>query len=277
MYCIVVYIIWKSDDMATEYIQDSNDSFDAVSFNPSSIDEIEKLVHTPTWREILVEIVDSNNLDPWNIDISVVANSYIDKIKKMKIEDLHIPANVILAASILLRFKAQAFEFEEEQPAEDLMYIEEPLESSSLEMLQLKMRIQPKRAITLPDLIKALDEAIKIEARREREHIVLPKVLEFKPPEYDIEKETKNIYSAIISNVDENGMILFSELLKVMNKKGPRETVLALLPILHLCQKNKITVSQEEIFGEIIIQKLDDSELNNNDNGEEEVSEDSNN
>jgi len=256
--------------MATEYIRDSNESFDVVSFNPSSIDEIEKLVHTPTWREMLVEIVDANNLDPWNIDISVVANSYIEKIKKMKIEDLHIPANVVLAASILLRFKAQAFEFEEEQPVEESIYLEEPLESSSLEMLQLKMRIQPKRAITLPDLIKALDEAIKIEAKREREHIVLPKVLEFKPPEYDIEKETKNVYSIIVSNLDENDMILFSQLLKIMNKKGPKETVLTLLPILHLCQKNKITVSQEEIFGEIIIKKLDDSDSDmDEDDGEE--------
>lgn len=234
----------------------------AITFDPSSIEQIEELVNKPTWREMLLEIVETNNLDPWNIDISVVTQSYIEKIRKMKIEDLHIPANVILAASILLRFKAQAFEFEEKEPEIEEIYVEEGLDSAPLEMLQLKMRMQPKRAITLPDLITALEDAIQIEAKREREKIVLPNVIEFKPPEYDIEKETLKVFDAITKNADENGMILFSELLKSMNRKGPRDTVLTLLPLLHLCQKNKITVSQEEFFGEIIIQKLDESEQN---------------
>ncbi len=241
--------------MATEGFINENEGI--FEFNPSSIEQIEELVHKPTWREMLLEIVDSNNLDPWNIDISVVTNSYIEKIRKMKIDDLHIPANVVLAASILLRFKAQAFEFEEQQPTMEEMYIEEGLESAPLEMIQLKMRIQPKRAITLPDLINALEDAIKIEVKREKEKVVLPAVLEFKPPEYDIEKETKNVYESISKHSDENGMILFSELLKLMDKRGPKETVLTLLPLLHLCQKSKITVEQEEFFGDIIIQKLD--------------------
>ena len=245
-----------------------NDEEKQVSFDPSSIDQIEQLVHKPTWREMLVEIVDANNLDPWNIDISVVTNGYIDKIKGMKISDLHIPANVILAASILLRFKAQAFEFEEEQPQMEEAYYEEPLEASSMEMLQLRMRMQPKRSITLPDLITALEDAIKIEVKRERNKVIVPTVLEFKPPEYDIEKETKKIYDAILSNADENGMVIFSELLKSMGRKGSRETVLALLPLLHLCQKSKITVSQEDYFGEIMIQKLDSAPL-----GDEEETE----
>ncbi|MEM3592852.1 MAG: segregation/condensation protein A, partial [Candidatus Micrarchaeia archaeon] len=234
-----------------------NDDEIDIEFNPSSIEQIEELVNKPTWREMLLEIVDSNNLDPWNIDISVVTNSYIEKIRKMKIDDLHIPANVILAASILLRFKAQTFQFEETEPPIEEVYIEEGIESAPLEMIQLRMRMQPKRAITLPDLISALEDAIKIEVKREKERIVLPTVLEFKPPEYDIEKETKNVYEYISKYCDENGMILFSELLKLMNKKGPKETVLTLLPLLHLCQKNKITVDQEEFFGDIIIQKLD--------------------
>ncbi|MCS7109693.1 MAG: segregation/condensation protein A, partial [Candidatus Micrarchaeota archaeon] len=106
----------KRYSMATDRVIEEDEKFE---FDPSSIEQIEKLVYKPTWREILIEIVDSNNLDPWNIDIAIVTNSYIEKIKNMKIEDLHIPANVILAASILLRFKAQAFVFEEPEPIEE--------------------------------------------------------------------------------------------------------------------------------------------------------------
>ncbi len=246
-----------------------NDEEKQVSFDPSSIDQIEQLVHKPTWREMLVEIVDSNNLDPWNIDISIVTSGYMEKIKSMKINDLHIPANVILAASILLRFKAQAFEFEEEQLQMEEAYYEEPLEMPSMEMLQLRMRMQPKRSITLPDLITALEDAIKIEVKREKNKIIVPAVLEFKPPEYDIEKETKKVYDAILENVDENGMVVFSELLKMMGKKGSRDTVLTLLPLLHLCQKSKVMVSQDEYFGEIMIQKLDSAPLEDEEGAEQ--------
>lgn len=260
--CIIQMVL----AMATENFIEDNEI--QLSFDPSSIDQIEQLVHKPTWREMLLEIVEINDLDPWNIDISVVTNSYLEKIKRMKIEDLHIPANVILAASILLRFKAQAFEFEEQEPVMEEMYVEEHLDSASLEMLQLKMRIQPKRAITLPDLITALEDAIKIEVKREKQRIEVPKVLEFKPPEYDIEKETKNIYDSIIKHADENGMILFSELLKLTNKRGPRDTVLTFLPLLHLCQKNKIMLTQEECFGDIFIQKLDETEQSEQENEE---------
>ena len=67
-----------------------------VAVDLSSIDQIEQLVHKPTWREMLLDIVTANDMDPWNIDVSVITNSYIEKVKRMKIQDLYVPANVIL-------------------------------------------------------------------------------------------------------------------------------------------------------------------------------------
>ncbi|VVB73889.1 Segregation and condensation protein A [uncultured archaeon] len=149
-----------------------------VQVDVSSIDQIEQLVNKATWRELLLDIVTANSMDPWNIDIGVITNSYIDKVRKMKIQDLHVPANVILAASILLRFKAQSFRFEEPEPAhEDVTVFEGmPGESAEMQLLQLKMRMQPKRAVTLSDLLVALDEAITIETKREVKRVAIPKM-----------------------------------------------------------------------------------------------------
>ena len=72
---------------------------------------LQEFVKNATWRELLVELVDSNQLDPWNIDIVKVVDSYIAVVRKMQVMDLHIPANIVLAASILLRMKRETITY----------------------------------------------------------------------------------------------------------------------------------------------------------------------
>ena len=72
------------------------------------------------------------------------------------------------------------------------------------------MRMPPKRSITLSDLLVALDEAIVIETKRESRRIAIPKVMEFKLPEYDIEKEMKEVLSQIDKLADASGWLTFS-------------------------------------------------------------------
>lgn len=234
-----------------------------VHLGVSSLDQIEQLVHKATWRELLLEIVSSNNMDPWNIDIGVITVSYIDKVRKMKIQDLHVPANVILAASILLRFKAQTFQFEESTPVQDDVTVVEgmPGDLAEMQLIQLKMRMQPKRSVTLSDLLVALDEAITIETKRETRRVAIPKMVEFKLPDYDIEKEMKEVLSQIGKLADKDGWLTFSHLLSEMKREGARSLVLTLLPLLHLCQENRISISQDEVFGEILIHRLSLSEM----------------
>lgn len=68
---------------------------------------LQEFVRNATWRELLVDLIDENKLDPWDIDIIKVVDSYVSAVRKMQIMDLHIPANIILAASILLRMKVR--------------------------------------------------------------------------------------------------------------------------------------------------------------------------
>jgi len=248
--------------MQADQVREELESPADVQVDVSSIDQIEQLVNKATWRELLLDIVSTSNMDPWNIDIGVITVNYIDKVRHMKIQDLHVPANVILAASILLRFKAQAFQFEEPEPAVEEMVVTEGVpDAAEMQLLQLKIRMQPKRAVTLSDLLVALDEAITIEAKREIRRVAIPKMVEFKLPDYDIEKEMKEVLSQVGKLADKDGWLTFSCLLSEMKREGPRDLVLTLLPLLHLCQENRIAISQDDVFGEILVHRLSPSEM----------------
>ncbi len=53
------------------------------------------------------KLVEEGKLNPWDVDIVMLANAYIEEIKKAELLDLRIPAKAILAASFLLKKKIQ--------------------------------------------------------------------------------------------------------------------------------------------------------------------------
>ena len=105
------------------------------------------LVNEATWKDLLIELVHKNMLDPWNIDIIDIVDKYVNAVKAMKVLDLRVPANIILAASILLRMKSEMLsinEPEEEEATEEVVH-REVLEPESL---TFRLRIPPKRRVT---------------------------------------------------------------------------------------------------------------------------------
>jgi segregation and condensation protein A len=221
--------------------------------------DIEQLVASSTWRDILLELVTTEQLDPWNIDISRTADRYIERVKQMKFMDLHVPANVILAASILLRLKADSLPLEsEEQVAEQETFIEGPT-SVEVPMLQLRLRIPPKRAVTLVDLMHAMEEVMEIERRHARAATERKEVMEIKLPAFNIEKETAKMLERVKKLADTEGMLTFSDLVKNMrqeqkNTPSKQLVVYTLIPLLYLTQDRKVIVMQDEHFGEIFIE-----------------------
>ena len=151
-----------------------------------------------------------------------------------------------------MRFKAEAWRFEEEVIEESVESVVEN-ERISVQPLQLRMRLPPKRSITLTDLISALDDVLKIEHKRTERQLLIPQTMEIKLPRYNLEKEMKNVLIEINTLADAKGWLSFSELLGHMDKKDTRSIILTLMPLLHLCSEGKITVMQEDVFGEILI------------------------
>ena len=215
----------------------------------SSLD-LETLVAQPTWREELRLMVEEERLDPWNIDLIEIADKFLVRMRKFQTMDLVLPANLVLAAAILLHLKSEALKFEEEQVAEEQVYLEEDSAPLEVPVLTLRTRIPPKRRVTLTELMDALEDAFEYQRTRE-ERIHLPEPMSIILPEYNIEERMGALLSRITTLADKEGLVLFSSLLQ---EKTRQEIILTLLPLLHLAQDGKINIFQEKLFGEIFVQ-----------------------
>ncbi len=218
--------------------------------------DLEKLVVQPTWRDMLMDLVAEEKLDPWNIDITEVTEKYMDKIRDLQSMDLRVPANIILAAAILLRFKSDTLRLEEEfQEADQETYISEDHAPTEVPMLSLRTRIPPKRRVSLGELIGALSEVIEAQKKR-AEKLFAPKpIMSIEIPKEDIEKRMNDLLERLGAMADAEGVLLFSDLLE---KKTAQEMIFVLLPLLHLAQDRRIDIEQEKMFGEIFITILGD-------------------
>src|SRR3989338_1400050 len=90
--------------------------------DPENVNLVD-LIDQPAWKTILIELVKSEKMDPWNIDIIELSGKYLQKISELGGTDLRIPANAILASAILLKFKSRILSIkplDEEELAEAL-------------------------------------------------------------------------------------------------------------------------------------------------------------
>lgn len=220
----------------------------ASTVDPKNMN-LEELVSEATWKEVLIELVHKEQLDPWNIDIAQVVDRYIDAIKGMKVMDLRIPANIILAAAILLRLKSEMLSLSEEEAQEEYIPSERP--NVTVDPLSFRLRIPPRRKMTLQELIGALEEAMKLKEIKEsiisKEPVPIP--LNINP--VDIEAEMNAVYDTVKKNVDRSNMTTFSILTKGLDRENALLGIF--IPLLFLSHKKRVVLIQERFFEEIII------------------------
>lgn len=213
---------------------------------------LEKIVQLPTWREILLDLVHQNKLDPWNIDVVEISSQYLERVRKIETTDLRLPANLILGAAILLRFKSDALSLEEAQVQETIDTYVEDEGIVGIPSLELRSRIPPKRRITLDELLNAMETVMEESKKREvvQKQITLPANMEIHLNAFKLEEKIEEVMKKIGTNLDEEGWATFSGLLSDKNRQ---EIVFTLLPLLFLVQEGKIVMMQEKFFGEIFI------------------------
>jgi len=219
-----------------------------------NIEEI--LQSEQAWEYILLDIVKSADLDPWDIDLTKLTESYLEKIETMKRLDLRVPARIILAAAILLKLQADTivpseaggffdFDFDE---ADELFSDQEDREAEEVPMLDLHIRRRPTRKVTLDDLVKSLKKSFQSEVRRERKRRRVHFQIDVEG--IDISEQIDKIYGEITSHKEKK--IPFSNLLEDKD----RDTVInTLMPLLHLANDHKIGLEQEEFFKEFYVLK----------------------
>jgi chromatin segregation and condensation protein Rec8/ScpA/Scc1 (kleisin family) len=216
--------------------------------------QLERMIEEPTWRAVLVDLIARQRIDPWDIDIDILANGFMERVKKMKENSFTVPGNVILACAILYKFKTFMIRLEETQ--------EESVDVSFdiNDVKDLVARPARKRPITINELLKAMEKAMKYEPKiekaiasgqNERARHTLDELLDteyvYEYEENDMSSRISSILDRIKDRKDSYGITLFSD---VADKKG---VIYSLLPVLFLANEGVLDVWQEELFGEIMI------------------------
>lgn len=221
---------------------------------------IESMVEKPAWKQILMELIDQSRIDPWDVDIILISDVFMKKVRELKNLNLAVQANVILAAAILLKYKSEylrAITTEEQTLMTDYPAEVSMPDGEEIPQLMLVSRIPPKRQITLDELLGEMENIIKYD---DESYARVPRgtvneTIDFLISEEDIEKKISDVLEKIRENSDETGWSLFSS---IIQNRSNLEIIQTLVYVLHLTQKGTVDVKQDKMFGEIFIHVLDD-------------------
>jgi len=214
--------------------------------------DLETLVAETNWKEMLIDLVETEKLDPWSIDIAVIADKFVEKVRALQMLDLHVAANVVLASSILLRMKTETLLFEEpeEEPNGEI----EARTVPQIPSLTLKLRLPPPRRLTLQELIGAIEEIMKIQqSNKKLLQPIQQNLIQINMNEKDIDALIEDTFESVKQNVDSYGLVTFSQLIK---NKSLEDIIKTFIPLLFLEKNGKVELFQEEFFGEIFIKLL---------------------
>lgn len=226
-----------------------------------------------TWQTIIYDLIKSEEIDPWNIDITLLTKRYLKTLKELKEANFFISGKVLLAAAILLKIKTNKLINEDlakfdlilnpPEEIDDLMEdygYEEDNIFKEAPKLTIKTPLPRKRKVNLEDLMDALKKALEVNQRKIRRKLEMQKI-DVKIPEkkIDITALIKDVYDKIVSYFQEKKEVLtFTKLIPSERKE---DKILTFIPLLHLDNKDKINLYQEEHFGEINIEMNKDVKL----------------
>lgn len=224
----------------------------------------------PSWQGIIYNLINSEQLDPWNIDLSKLCNSYFEKIKELEEEDFFISSKILLAASLLLRIKSEFLLNKHIKEIDDVLFQRTEEKKYTLERIEFdeelpvllpKTPIPRFKKVTLQDLISALDKAMKVESRKinkeiqkkqaERlSYVDIPKI-----KRVNIGDRIRIFYAQLLTkfkNKEKKGELIklhYSEI----TGTDKEQRISSFLPLLHLSNRSKIWLEQEKHFDEIEI------------------------
>ena len=221
------------------------------------------IVVQPTWREFLTDLVAREKMDPWDVDVCAVADAYLARLRSLQTMDLRVPANVILACSILLRLKANTLLFEDED--DDAQGEAPQLIEEDIPTLVLRPDRPRSRRVTLSELLSAVEDVMRAGKRFTPLPAGLAQVLELETPMENMGEKMERVLCKAQELKDAEGLLLFSALVdasrRELNGRAPERyadsVVSHLLPVLHLVQEQKLAAWQDEFFGEIFLRLID--------------------
>ena len=220
----------------------------------------------PDWQSILYDLINTEQLDPWDLDLIVLTKKYFEKIEEIEDTDFYVSSKVLLAAALLLRIKAEFLLnrhiknidealFGRKEEKKEIERIE--IDESELPILMPRTPLSRLRRVTLPELMSALNKAINTESRRIKREVQIKrahKLSQIDIPKFkriDIKDRIKGFYARILTSLTKKELQKIGYIELIGKEKD--EKLACFLPLLHLSNNKKLWLEQENHMEEIII------------------------
>jgi len=220
-----------------------------------------------TWQTMIYELVRTEEMDPWDINISDLSSRFLDMVKKLKKLDFRISGKIILAAAVLVRIKSHRLLEQDLSHLNQMIASSEESEDDFFEELDDidyssqvdndKFKLIPrtpqprKRKVSVYDLVDALEKALEVKKRRVRFAIPDTKI-EVPEKTRDISEIIKEVYDQI-KDYFKQEQIKKLQFSKLIPSEAKEDKVYTFIPLLHLDNQRKINLKQENHLEEIDI------------------------
>lgn len=223
--------------------------------------------------DLLCHLIDKNKMNIYDINLSEITDQYISYLKEQEKLNLEVASEFLVMASTLLYLKSKNLlpkqeEEEEEITEEELIrrIIEYKKFKEISEVFKKNYLEYSKRIFKAPENI----ELPKKKLEKNYDNMIIPSIYAnlLKKNTEKINQNAKNIEKialvdtyTVASKVKEMFKVLikqksfvFNKLFSI-NKRNKQEVVTAFSGLLELSRRNKIETSQEELFGDITVER----------------------
>lgn len=223
--------------------------------------------------DLLCHLIDKNKMDIYDINLSEITDQYIEYINNMEEMNLEVTSEFLVMASTLLYIKSKNLlpnqvEDEKELTEEELLH--RIIEYKKYKEITARFReMYTKGGMTFfkaPEQIELPKQKLEVEYNKEKISDAYAEILEKSASR--LNQNAKNIEKIAITEtytVGEKVKDMFRALLHhkkfvfnnlFSNKKCSKpEIVTAFTGLLELSRRSKVLTSQEELFGNITVEK----------------------
>ncbi len=224
--------------------------------------------------DLLCHLIDKNKMDICDIKISEITDQYIGYLNEMERMNLEIASEFLIMASTLLYLKSKSLlpntdvEDEKELTEEELLrrIIEYKKYKEITKKLKEAYEEGTQRIFKAPEVIELPKQKLEVTYTKE----VIPQIYQalVEKNEQRVNQNAENLQKIAITDtytVESKVKVMFRELLHhkkfvfnklFSNKKcNKQEVVTAFTGLLELSRRSKVVTEQEELFGDINVEK----------------------
>ena len=223
--------------------------------------------------DLLCYLIDKNKMNIYDVNLSDITDQYIEFLNAMEEMNLEIASEFIVMASTLLYFKSKKLlpkqEDEEEEITEEELirriieykkYKEistvlkenykiysnryyKGQEEIKLPKQKLQKDYEPEK---IPEIYKSLVERNSVKINQNAKNIEKIALVD----KYTVAEKVREMYKILVKQK----RFIFNKLFAI-NKKEKQEVVTAFSGLLEMSRRNKVETSQEELFGDILVEE----------------------